>query len=72
METTQTQKGRNWGDVRRVSQHTGLGIDFLNLDRITRRVGIPYVKVGRRCLYDLDEVDRFLASRMTRPDNDSK
>lgn len=37
------------------------------LDWRYRRIGPPYIKVGRHVLYDADEVDRWLAARRVLP-----
>lgn len=58
---------RKWANVRDTAAHTGLSVDLLNKDRCTKLLGIPYVKLGKRILYDLNEVDGFLSERMVRP-----
>jgi predicted DNA-binding transcriptional regulator AlpA len=35
----------------------------LNKDRLTGRLGIPFIKIGRAVVYDTTELDRWLESR---------
>lgn len=42
-----------------VSTMTGLSLDTLAQWRSQRR-GIPYLKLGRRVMYDADEVEAYL------------
>ena len=59
-----------WTNTRGISQHTGLSPDWYNKDRLTRLVGVPFVKIGKRVLYNIEEVDAFLNARMVRPDSE--
>lgn len=54
-------KKRYWSD-REVSKVTGLAIQTLRNQRSNGK-GMPYSKVGRRVLYDSDDVIRFIESR---------
>ena len=58
---------RKWVNVRGISAHTGLSEDWFNRDRVTALVGVPYVRVSRRILYDVDAVDEFLSALTVRP-----
>jgi hypothetical protein len=55
-----------WANVHETAKHIGLSVDSLNRDRCTKLIGIPYTKIGKRVLYDLNEVDAFLSAHMVR------
>lgn len=38
----------------------GLSRSFLEKDRVTNLHGIPYLKLGRRVLYDPDAVEKWM------------
>jgi hypothetical protein len=52
---------RRYGSVRDVHLLTGIAESTLRCDRLTRRERFPSYTVGRRVLYDLDEVERIIA-----------
>jgi hypothetical protein len=43
--------------------YIGLAEITLEIDRSARRLGIPFHKIGRAVVYDLDELDRWLEAR---------
>ncbi len=43
--------------------YLGLAEVTLEADRATGRLGIPFHKLGRAVVYDLDELDEFLVRR---------
>ena len=45
----------------------GVTAGTLNVWRATRRYPLPYVKIGRKVMYDLDHVLEFAASRTVSP-----
>lgn len=53
-------------DTNAVAKHTGLAATTLVLWRCERR-GPPFMKAGGRVLYDLDQVEKWLASLTVRP-----
>lgn len=38
-----------------------LGLQTLRNDRNTRRLGIPYLKIGRSIRYSLNDLEKFLS-----------
>ena len=51
-----------WADTRTTAQHINSSESFLNNLRVSGD-GIPFVKMGRKVLYDLNEVDDWLSRR---------
>ncbi len=47
----------------RAARHIGLATATLETDRATGKLGIPFYKIGRAVIYDLDELDAWLAAR---------
>jgi predicted DNA-binding transcriptional regulator AlpA len=41
--------------------HIGLATVTLEKDRVSGRMGLPFIKIGRVVLYDLNEIDGWLA-----------
>jgi excisionase family DNA binding protein len=41
----------------------GIAVETLNIWRCTRRVVLPYVKVGRRVRYRVEDVGQFITER---------
>jgi hypothetical protein len=58
---------KRYVDTVETSRITGRAAGTLANDRTYRR-GIPYVKVGKRVLYDLDDVYEFMERHKIRPD----
>lgn len=50
---------KRWADEAGTSAYTGLARGTLKAKRLDGS-GPPYSKIGKRVLYDLDEVDRWL------------
>jgi hypothetical protein len=46
--------------------YLGLAPVTLEADRMTGRLGIPFHKLGRAIVYDLDELDAWLRARRSR------
>jgi predicted DNA-binding transcriptional regulator AlpA len=53
------------------AEHIGLAESTLEKDRITGRLGIPYHKLGRTVVYDLGELDSWLASTLRHSTSDT-
>ena len=47
--------------VKEAAKYLGLAVVTLEADRSTGRLGIPFYRIGRACLYDLDELDEWFA-----------
>ncbi len=45
------------------AQYMGLSKATLDKDRCTRLLGIPFIKAGRAILYDLTDLDEWIAGR---------
>lgn len=48
--------------------YIGLATITLEIDRSSQRLGIPFHRIGRAVVYDLDELDSWLASRRHSPE----
>jgi hypothetical protein len=60
-------------DDREAARILGLGRGLLRKQRSTRDPnGVPYVRVGRRVVYRLADLERYLAARALRPDAQKK
>jgi hypothetical protein len=55
------QVRRRYGSVKDVVLLTGIAESTLRCDRLTRRERFPSYTIGRRILYDLDEIERIIA-----------
>lgn len=56
-------------DDREAARILGLGRGLLRKQRSNRDPnGVPYVRVGRRVLYRMADLERYLAARVLRPD----
>jgi hypothetical protein len=47
-------------DTKSAAEYIGLAAPTLEQDRVSNRLKIPYLKIGRRVLYDLGDLDTFL------------
>lgn len=47
------------------SEYLALSVSYLQ--KLTSRRRVPYVKIGRRCLYDRVLLDKWLARRQVLP-----
>lgn len=53
-------------DTAEAAQYVGLATSTLITDRCTRRLGIPYLKLGRKVLYRQRDLDQWIESRVVR------
>lgn len=70
-----SRKGRASGDsmnedgrylnIEAASQYLSLSISYLQ--KLTSRRRVPFVKIGRRCIYDRRLLDRWAARRQVLP-----
>ena len=49
-----------WLTTKEAARHLGCSVTFLATDRMTRRHGIPFCRVGRVVRYDIAELDAWL------------
>ena len=56
-----------WVNVRGISAHTGMSEDWFNRDRVTGLCGVPYSRIGRKILYNIELVNEFFLARTVRP-----
>ena len=42
----------------------GIAVQTLSIWRTTKRYDLPYVKVGRKVMYRLTDIEAFIAARM--------
>lgn len=47
-----------------VADHLGVTVGTLSVWRCNGRYDLPYVKIGRRVMYRLEDVSSFIESRM--------
>ncbi len=58
---------------REAARILGLGRGLLRKQRSTRDPnGVPFVRVGRRVLYRVTDLEKYLAARVLRPDAQRK
>ena len=62
-ENTETAAPR-WLSTKAAAAYLGLAVSTLNNDRVTRLLGLPFSRMGRRVLYDRLELDAYLLARM--------
>lgn len=53
-----------WLSTKAAAAYLGLAVSTLNNDRVTRLLGLPFSRLGRRVLYDRLELDAYLLARM--------
>jgi len=54
-------------NTREAAKYLGISKQSLANDRCERRWGLPYLRIGRKVLYDIEELDNFLRSRRIAP-----
>lgn len=52
---------RRWANAKATSSHTGIPVCTLSTWRCTDPRRIPFHRIGRKVIYDLNEVDEALA-----------
>ena len=50
----------NWLTVEQAAGYLGCSRNFLDRDRVERRHGIPFSRLGRHIRYRISELDAFL------------
>lgn len=53
-----------WMNTKEAAAYLNISPSTLNNDRVTRLLGLPFSRVGRRVLYDRRELDAYLLARM--------
>lgn len=53
-----------WLSTKDAAAYLGVAVSTLNNDRVTRLLGLPFSRMGRRILYDRLALDDFLLSKM--------
>ncbi|MDL1863370.1 excisionase [Betaproteobacteria bacterium PRO7] len=48
-------------DAQGVAEYLGLSRSFVEKDRTTRKI-LPFIRIGRKVIYDLDLIDQALAA----------
>lgn len=59
---------KKYVDEKVIAERYSISVSTLRRDRFLKK-GLPYVKFGRRCLYDLKDTDAFMESKKIQPDN---
>lgn len=54
---------KRWLTRRECSTEYNIPTPSLDRDRVTKTLGFPYVKIGRKVLYDRQEMDAFFEAR---------
>lgn len=62
-ENTESAASR-WMNTKDAAAYLNISPSTLNNDRVTRLLGLPFSRVGRRILYDRRELDAYLLARM--------
>jgi hypothetical protein len=71
MVVVANEKLKKWTDTNGIAEHTGMSAQWFHRDRVTKLVGVPFVRFGRKIMYHTDIVDEFFLSRTVRP-NDAR
>lgn len=54
------QNTRRWKDTRAAAEYLGCSTSLLNSDRVTGLHKIPFCRLGKKILYDTEDLDRYL------------
>jgi hypothetical protein len=54
-------RAKRYADTRVTAEYIGVSVQFLEKNRVSGKDAIPYIKLGRKVLYDLDVIDRVMA-----------
>lgn len=54
---------KRWLTRKEASTEYNIPGPSLDRDRVTKTIGFPYVKIGRKVLYDRQEMDAFFEAR---------
>jgi hypothetical protein len=54
--------GRRYADTPTTAAYLGVSTSFLEKNRVSGKDAIPYIKLSRKVLYDLDVIDRLMAA----------
>ncbi|MEM7442899.1 MAG: helix-turn-helix domain-containing protein [Pseudomonadota bacterium] len=57
-------------NTEKAAQYVNLAKATLEKDRVTGRLGIPFAKLGRRVIYDLNDLDAWVDRRRRRHTSD--
>jgi hypothetical protein len=57
---------RRLADTKQLAQYTRTSESFWEKDRLTGATGCQFYRIGRRILYDLNEIDEWLKTRQRR------
>ena len=52
---------------RQAADYLGMSHEFLEVDVVTKRHGIPYIKVGRKVFYLKSDLDTWVLARRHNP-----
>ena len=61
MQTHESNRRRL--STRPAAEYIGVAASSLEKDRVLGTLGIPFIKAGRRVLYDTDDLDNWLTAR---------
>jgi hypothetical protein len=64
-------KQRRYADTRKTAEYLGCSETFLEKNRLTGAIKIPFIKLGKKVLYDLDVVDAVMAENTRLSTSDS-
>lgn len=64
MNCMEESAASRWMNTKDAAAYLNISPSTLNNDRVTRLLGLPFSRVGRRILYDRRELDAYLLARM--------
>jgi hypothetical protein len=54
-------RAKRYADTKATAEYIGVSAQFLEKNRVSGKDSIPYIKLGRKVIYDLDVIDRRMA-----------
>jgi len=58
-----SEEKKRWLRPKELMEEYGFTLSWQSRERMTRALGLPFVKVGQKIFYDRVEIDRFLEAR---------
>lgn len=49
--------------VKNAAKYLQVSESFLNKNRVTKQQSLPYIKLGKKVIYDKEDLDKFLERR---------
>jgi excisionase family DNA binding protein len=61
---TPTRANRRYTRTAEAAEYLGLSKSYIEHDRVSGKLNIPFIRLGNVVLYDLDRLDEWLADRV--------